>query len=804
MNSRRLSALVAAFVLPLGGCGGGGSSSPPPPPPPPPAISAFAATPPAITPGASSTLAWTVSGATSLTVDQGVGSVAGTSVAVHPQATTTYTLTATNAGGSATATATVRVGSAPVISGFGANPSWVTTGQSAALTWSVSGATALSIDSIGSVSGSSVQVNPTADASYVLTASNDFGSTQAQATLAVFRPPTVWFAPIWDTVQVPLYGAPDYFALFNPAAPWANAASHVTVFKIYAGILDAFDDATLRNMLADLKRRHIALAMEWGALEPADNCDPGIEGFGPPGNGLHSAQRIRDLGGSLQYVAFDEPFEFGSVYTGPNACRWTAQQVAHYAAQHLAEIRSVFPDVVAGDIEVLPEGDAIDTWLGAYQQWFDAWQEETGRPLAFFHFDVDWASDWKPAAVALARALRARHIPVGQIYIGANDATTDSDWVTSAELRAADVETAVGLKPDQIIFQSWESLPHHLLPETDPSAFTYLIDWYFRDRTQLTLSAPAGRAQGQLSGPGGPLAQTTLQLTATPSAGTGQVATYQYSGNVPSGTQYVVFGARAGIEGCDVVGAQPAEFLLTDFTLDAGAAGQLTDDFTNGLVGWGIWGNASVAQLQGASLHVLVAPGQTLGLNSASLPFPAAAAAYTLTVHATIPSGGAGGGCAIAVFQDSTYSEITRAVIPIVPLQVSFGPVQTDANGIYSVPLAPLPAGSTLSAQYAGSNTLWPAAASVVLGPLAVPAIATASLPDGTIGSAYAQTLAVAGGIPPYLWVAGSLPPGLSLRQDGALSGTPTAPGTYTLALSVVDHAASPQAADASLQLVIH
>jgi hypothetical protein len=35
------------------------------------------------------------------------------------------------------------------------------------------------------------------------------------------------------------------------------------------------------------------------------------------------------------------------------------------------------------------------------------------------------------------------------------------------------------------------------------------------------------------------------------------------------------------------------------------------------------------------------------------------------------------------------------------------------------------------------------------------------------------------------------------------LSGTPTAAGTYTVSLSVVDHAASPQGADASLQLVI-
>jgi hypothetical protein len=713
-------------------------------------------------------------------------------------------LVAASCGGSGGSSPPTPVGQAPVIASFAVSPSWMTTGQTATLEWTVTGATSLTIDPIGAVSGTSTQVTATADTSYVLTATNQYGSTKAQSTLAVFPPPTVWFAPIWDNTQVPPYGSSDYFSLFSPSAQWANAAAHVTVFKLYAHMLDIYDDATLRNMLADLRRRHIALAIEWGALEPVTSC-AWTEGFDFQGSGLHYAQRIRDLGGTLQYVAFDEPFQHTSfLYQGPGACLWSAQQIAQYVSRDLAQIQSVFPDVVVGDIEVLPDGDSPDTWLGAYQQWLDAWLAETGKPFAFFYFDVAWTNDWKPSAAALAHALRARHIPVGQIYIGDVDAATDARWVASAEQHAADVEIGAGLKPDQIDFQSWEPLPSHLLPETDPSAFTYLIDRYFRERTRLTLSAAASAAQGQLSGPGGPVAQAPIQLAATPPSGTGQSTTYQYSGTVPSTTQYVVFGARVGMEGCDLVGAQPAEFLLADFTLDAGAAGRLTDDFTNGLNGWGTWGTAATPQVQGTSLHVLVAPGQTLGLNSGSLPYAAAGAAYMLTVHATIPSGGAGGGCAIAVFQDATYNEISRAVVAIVPLPVDLGSVQTDANGAYSIPLAPLPPGSWLSAQYAGSDTVWPAGASVVLGPQAVPVITTTSLPDGTVGSPYSQTLVASGGIAPYLWVAGPLPPGLALSQNGTLSGTPTAAATYALSLSVVDHAPSPQAADASRQLVIH
>jgi hypothetical protein len=76
----------------------------------PPAISSFTATPTGIDPGQSSTLAWNVSGADTVMIDNGVGAVSASgSTGVSPAATTTYTLTASNAAGSTTATATVTI-----------------------------------------------------------------------------------------------------------------------------------------------------------------------------------------------------------------------------------------------------------------------------------------------------------------------------------------------------------------------------------------------------------------------------------------------------------------------------------------------------------------------------------------------------------------------------------------------------------------------------------------------------------------------------------------------------------------------
>src|SRR4030042_6001019 len=74
-----------------------------------PVISSFEADPPTITAGGSATLKWNVSGATKVSIDQGIGSVAlSGSRAVMPSATTVYTLTATNASG-ATVPATAQV-----------------------------------------------------------------------------------------------------------------------------------------------------------------------------------------------------------------------------------------------------------------------------------------------------------------------------------------------------------------------------------------------------------------------------------------------------------------------------------------------------------------------------------------------------------------------------------------------------------------------------------------------------------------------------------------------------------------------
>ncbi len=84
------------------------------------------------------------------------------------------------------------------------------------------------------------------------------------------------------------------------------------------------------------------------------------------------------------------------------------------------------------------------------------------------------------------------------------------------------------------------------------------------------------------------------------------------------------------------------------------------------------------------------------------------------------------------------------------------------------------------------------------------PSITTNSpLPAGTVGAAYAQTLAATGGTAPFTWslVAGSLPAGLSLSGGGNLSGSPSAAGlsSFTVQVAGADGLSSTKACSLTL-----
>ena len=87
------------------------------------------------------------------------------------------------------------------------------------------------------------------------------------------------------------------------------------------------------------------------------------------------------------------------------------------------------------------------------------------------------------------------------------------------------------------------------------------------------------------------------------------------------------------------------------------------------------------------------------------------------------------------------------------------------------------------------------------------PSVTTTSLPNGTVGSAYSASLAATGGTTPYTWTeksGGNLPGGLMLTgNNGMITGTPTASGTFGPYVFTVTDANNKTADSPSLMITI-
>ncbi len=164
-----------------------------------PQIVSFNAEPRTITKGETSVLSWETANADQVSIDvqsgdgMSLGSVgtAGTAT-VSPADTTTYKITATNGSGSVTRTVTVTVTppGMPRILNFVATPQEIDPGEFSTLVWEVENADTVTIaPGVGTVDlVGNADVQPSDTTTYVLTATNDTGSVQANVIVSVRKP----------------------------------------------------------------------------------------------------------------------------------------------------------------------------------------------------------------------------------------------------------------------------------------------------------------------------------------------------------------------------------------------------------------------------------------------------------------------------------------------------------------------------------------------------------------------------------------------------------------------------------------
>ena len=530
-------------------------------------------------------------------------------------------------------------------------------------------------------------------------------SGEPSLTQSCTRPGSwIWFAPLDPTPRANFTGSPQFLSLFSPSAPWPNAAARTSVFKLYAGALENLGDANLRALFAELDRRGIELALEYGVLGETATCGQGIEGFG--GRALVSAaRRVSQLGGTLRYVAMDEPFYFGSLYDGANACHWTPQQVATDAAVSLRALKAEFPLVEVGDIEPLPI--AGTDWLARYTSMIDAFAT-SGFPLAFLHADVQWPdAQWRASVDAIRAAATERSVRFGVIYNGDGTDTSDAQWLGKAEQRMTDYELESDA-PAFAVFQSWHPYPRKLLPESDSDAFTWLINRYRRVRSVLTAARQGLVFGGTLrSVTGEAVARASVVVSAKAVTGLGYTAVYTLTGPVPAGTTTIAVGARVNTQCNNCRG--DADVLVERFRADIGGQ-SVVRDFANGLTDWSV-SNPLATSLEGSAVRMIVPSAQRLSLTSSSASV--AGNDFALVVTARVAPASLGSGVFVLIFGNAN-GEISRVEIPLAAAKVPLATVTTDSAGVWQATL-PLSGfdGAQFWADYAGDSVLWPARAIV-------------------------------------------------------------------------------------------
>jgi len=177
----------------------------------------------------------------------------------------------------------------------------------------------------------------------------------------------------------------------------------------------------------------------------------------------------------------------------------------------------------------------------------------------------------------------------------------------------------------------------------------------------------------------------------------------------------------------------------------------------------------SLGQSDTQDLSITVSPAPPpLSITTASLPAGALGQSYSQTLQAT---GGTGA---------RTWS-ISAGTLPK-GLDLNAG-----TGAISGTPTATGTSSFTVRvADAAGQDTQ---DLSIAINASNPPNITTTTLPAGTVGQAYNQTLHATGGVGTLAWTlaGGSLPAMLSLSPAGVISGTPTTAGTANFTVRVTD-----------------
>ncbi len=273
----------------------------------------------------------------------------------------------------------------------------------------------------------------------------------------------------------------DWMAMFEPNAPWPVASAHMAYFKMPSQAIEGSTDEEMHIVIDGLRRRHIGLAIEMGLLLDGPNgCGHGFEGMGAAHEPENVIRRMKALGGTIDAVTMDEPVIFGRLKLkgerdNTPGCQYPVATMVDQIVPKIEQLREAFPNIRVGDIEAVGGGASGARGMEDILAFETQLHQRThGFAPAFVHADMQWSDvGVVPQADRLSRRMHALGIRVGVICDGGGPTIKDSNaWVNNGVQRCAALAADPNFQPDDLLAQTWETLPTKMLPENAPGTMT--------------------------------------------------------------------------------------------------------------------------------------------------------------------------------------------------------------------------------------------------------------------------------------------------------------------------------------------
>jgi hypothetical protein len=324
--------------------------------------------------------------------------------------------------------------------------------------------------------------------------------------------PQIWFSALQDRYdpasQSVTWNYYDFPAMLSPDAPWQEAAHRLDMMGFNTNhAAEGFSRngmPSLSAIKAMITRLGVKVSGGGSVVYTDGLCKgAGVEGMTSDNDYAHevvsTTERWHAAGLPLNYVGMDGPYYFGFIYM-QDKCHFTIEEVARRAANTMKKIRDLYPNIMVVDAEG-PGKDLPAGWLPGYHRFLAAFRKEYGAPIDCLDMDLHWTDTWNTgyrwtiAATQIANDIHKQGLKVSLIIdaddtkwdpdVAPPDSKTDpriamtEDYWMKAVRKHIDLVKQNAIPLDAIDLASWMKFPRKNLPETDPQAWTSVINYAY-------------------------------------------------------------------------------------------------------------------------------------------------------------------------------------------------------------------------------------------------------------------------------------------------------------------------------------